>query len=100
MSIRSDVALALKHHVYTGLSKESKDFLSNDFEKCETTAEGVLFHVTNIKWYYDEDEDIRRLYFEGERLCIRCATRPSASVSWPFWREAGGPGPRRTSRTT
>ena len=69
MGIRSDVAVAIKSHIYTRLSPETMKLLKEDFDEEEYSDDNDrLFTIESIKWYTDSDEDIVRLYKELERF--------------------------------
>jgi hypothetical protein len=85
MGVYSDVAICLKTNVIKKMSFRSMTFLYTLADCTDEEEEGKIFHVENIKWYWDSDFEIKEFLAElntfddGDYYLIQaCHDCPSA----------------------
>lgn len=64
MGIRSDVAVAVSAKALRGLSDDTLRWMEADSNSRSDCTEGSFFLFTDIKWYWQSDKDIKKLYEE------------------------------------
>ena len=92
MSIRSDVAVALKKSLVDGLTEEQKTTWFGSCHSKHDHAEGTLYHWEHTKWYYDCDDPLYEWLSsqndEDFLVVVACHDYPeSAEGSLGAWRD-------------
>lgn len=62
MGIRSDVFVAIQTDLAAKMPPTIRKWMGTYADRHGTHAEGEYFYFENVKWYTDDDPDIRALY--------------------------------------